>query len=114
MSAYMRFTVCYCLFACLSSGFAAELRMERCKPLTVNVGIVSVGLDTYWKQSLGLLDDMKKKEDTFGGKCDTHQVSVSHVGMSDNPVAAKVMISVMKATDLDILFGAWGKEIEHV
>ena len=33
-------------------------RVERRKPLTANVGVVSVGLDTYWKQCPGLYDDM--------------------------------------------------------
>ena len=78
--------------------------MERRKPLTANVGIVSVGLDTYWKQCPGLLDDMVKKEDVFVRKCEAHQVKISRFGMSDNPIAAKAMIPAMKAADLDVLF----------
>ena len=30
--------------------FAESPRVARRKPLTANVGVVSVGLDTYWKQ----------------------------------------------------------------
>ena len=41
------------------------LKVERRKPLTANVGVVSVGLDTYWKQCPGLYEDMVKKEDVF-------------------------------------------------
>ena len=40
-------------------------RVERRKPLTANIGVVSVGLDTYWKQCPGLYEDMVKKEDVF-------------------------------------------------
>ena len=94
--------VCVTLFA-LTKANAADLSVERRKPMTANVGIVSVGLDTYWKQSPGLLDDMVKKEDVFVRKCEAHQVKVSRFGMSDNPIAAKAMIPAMKAADLDVL-----------
>lgn len=32
------------------------MKIERRKPLAANVGILSVGLDTYWGQFPGLLD----------------------------------------------------------
>ena len=83
---------------------AENLKVERRKPLTANVGVVSVGLDTYWKQCPGLLEDMMKKEDVFIGKLNAHSVKVSRFGMSDNPQKASSMIPAMKAADLDILF----------
>ena len=43
------------------SAWADSPRVARRKPLTANVGVVSVGLDTYWKQCPGLLEDMLKK-----------------------------------------------------
>ena len=81
-----------------------SLCISRRKPLTANVGLVSVGLDTYWKQCPGLLDDMKRKEDVFARKVEAHQVKVTRFGMSDNPQSAKAMVPAMKAADLDILF----------
>ena len=99
-----RFLVVGCLVISLANCFAGELRVERRKPLTANVGVVSVGLDTYWRQCPGLLDDMVKKEDVFVKKCLAHQVKVSRFGMSDNPVAAMSMIPAMKAADIDVLF----------
>lgn len=75
----------------LISCSAAELRVERRKPLTANVGIVSVGLDTYWKQCPGLLDDMRKKEEVFVRKCERHQVVVSRFGMSDGHLDARAL-----------------------
>ena len=59
---------------------STAMRVERRKPLTANVGIVSVGLDTYWAQCPGLLDDMRKKEDAFVRKLDGLSVSVTRFG----------------------------------
>ena len=51
--------VSFLLVVCSVAAIAADgLRIERRKPLTANVGVVSVGLDTYWKQCPGLLEDM--------------------------------------------------------
>ena len=86
------------------SSMADELRVERRKPLTANVGIVSVGLDTYWTQCPGLRDDLIRKEEAFAKKCANSHVKVVRFGMSDNPVAAKSIIPAMKAADLDLLF----------
>ena len=47
--------------ATLASAFADSPRVERRKPLTANIGVVSVGLDTYWKQCPGLYEDMLRK-----------------------------------------------------
>ena len=89
-------------FAVMS--MADVMKVERRKPLTANVGVVSVGLDTYWKQCPGLLEDLMKKEDVFVDKLNAHSVKVSRFGMSDNPQKAASMIPAMKAADLDILF----------
>ena len=89
-------------FAVLS--MADVMKVERRKPLTANVGVVSVGLDTYWKQCPGLLEDLMKKEDVFVDKLNAHSVKVSRFGMSDNPQKAASLIPAMKAADLDVLF----------
>ena len=78
--------------------------VQRRKPLAANVGVVSVGLDTYWAQCPGLLDDMKRKEDVFVRKLDGLSVSVSRFGMADNPQHAAALVPAMKAADLDLLF----------
>ncbi len=92
------------LTICCSAVFADLPRVERRKPLTANVGVVSVGLDTYWKQCPGLLEDMVKKENVFAEKIAAHKVKVTKFGMSDNPQKAASMIPAMKAADLDLLF----------
>lgn len=89
----------------VACAMAAEVaRVERRKPLAANVGVVSVGLDTYWKQCPGLYDDMIKKAAVFENRVAAHQVNVSSFGISDNPQKAASLIPAMKAADLDLLF----------
>ena len=87
-----------------SFGADAPAKVERRKPLTANVGVVSVGLDTYWKQCPGLYEDMLKKAAVFEKRIAEHQVKVSSFGISDNPQKAASLIPAMKAADLDLLF----------
>ena len=88
----------------VAAALADSPRVARRKPLTANVGVVSVGLDTYWKQCPGLLEDMMKKEGRFADRIAAHQVKVTRFGMSDNPQKAHALIPAMKAADLDLLF----------
>ena len=83
---------------------AHMLKVARRKPLTANIGVVSVGLDTYWKQCPGLYDDMLKKAAVFEKHIAAHQVKVASFGISDNPQKAASLIPAMKAADLDLLF----------
>lgn len=99
-----RMVVWAALCAVAVAAFAEGPRVARRKPLTANVGVVSVGLDTYWKQCPGLLEDMVKKEGVFAEKLAAHQVKVTRFGMSDNPQKAHALIPAMKAADLDLLF----------
>ena len=91
-------------FCCAVAFADAPLKVERRKPLTANVGVVSVGLDTYWKQCPGLYDDMLKKAAVFEKRIALHQVKVTSFGISDNPQKAASLIPAMKAADLDLLF----------
>ena len=98
------FIVAFVAFCCASVFADAPLKVERRKPLTANVGVVSVGLDTYWKQCPGLYDDMLKKAAVFEKRVAAHQVNVTSFGISDNPEKAASIVPVMKAADLDLLF----------
>ena len=123
----MRSVVTFILLAFAATGgvrFAAAaittdvLKVERRKPLTANIGVVSVGLDTYWKQCPGLYDDMVKKEDAFvrmlGGRTSSSAAAredtrppalkIHRFGISDNPQKAASLVPAMKAADLDLLF----------
>lgn len=92
------------LAVCCAVVLAEPPRVKRRKPLTANVGVVSVGLDTYWKQCPGLYEDMLKKAAVFENRIAAHQVKVSSFGISDNPEKAASLIPAMKAADLDLLF----------
>ena len=91
-------------FCCAVVFADAPLKVERRKPLTANVGVVSVGLDTYWKQCPGLYEDMLKKAAVFEKAVAAHQVKVTSFGISDNPEKAASLVPAMKAADLDLLF----------
>jgi len=97
---------CMGVFADVPNGGLgiSPARVERRKPLTANVGVVSVGLDTYWKQCPGLYDDMLKKAAVFEKRIALHQVKVSSFGISDNPQKAASLVPTMKSADLDLLF----------
>ena len=92
------------LAVCCAVAFADPARVKRRKPLTANVGVVSVGLDTYWRQCPGLYDDMLKKADVFEKRVEAHGVKVTSFGISDNPGKAASLIPAMKSADLDLLF----------
>ena len=80
------------------------MNIPRRKPLTANVGIIGVGLDTYWAQFDGLLDEMMGKLSQFESKVAANSVAVSNFGMIDNAEAAYSKVGEMKAADLDLLF----------
>ncbi|MBO4491523.1 MAG: L-fucose/L-arabinose isomerase family protein [Lentisphaeria bacterium] len=80
------------------------MQIERRKPLDANVGIVSVGLDTYWKQFPGLLGKMHEKTARFAAMLKPYSVHVTDFGMVDNALRAYEVLPAVKAADLDLLF----------
>ncbi|MBQ9337728.1 MAG: L-fucose/L-arabinose isomerase family protein [Lentisphaeria bacterium] len=80
------------------------MKIERRKPLGANVGIISVGLDTYWKQFPGLLEKMNEKTARLASLLQTHSVTVFDFGMVDNAMKAYDALPRIKAADLDVLF----------
>lgn len=81
-----------------------KMKIARKKPLNANVGVMSVGLDTYWNQFPGLLDEMNRKTAVFVRKLEQNQVMVSDFGMIDNAEKAYAALPQIKAADLDVLF----------
>ena len=79
-------------------------KIKRIKPLTANVGVFGVGLDTYWEQFDGLLDEMNHKLGIFADKVSGNDVKVTNFGMVDNAEAAYKVIPELKAADLDLIF----------
>lgn len=81
-----------------------QMKIERRKPLTARAGLMGVGLDTYWEQFPGLLDELMKKMAVLERKLAANQVEVVTFGMVDNAQRAFEALPKIKAADLDILF----------
>ncbi len=80
------------------------MEIKRRKPLTANVVVISVGLDTYWKQFDGLLDEMNSKTKKLVEKLGNYNVKTIDIGMVDNAQAAYDALPKIKAADPDIIF----------
>ena len=80
------------------------MKIARRKPLDANVGIIGVGLDTYWRQFEGLLEIMLGKMATFRAKVAQNAVSVFDFGLIDNAEKAYAALPKLKAANLDLLF----------
>ena len=80
------------------------MHIERRKPLTANVGVMSVGLNTYWQQFPGLLDEMTRKCEVLKNKLANFQVNVIDFGMVDCSERAYEVLPQMQGANLDILF----------
>ncbi|NLG14554.1 MAG: arabinose isomerase [Lentisphaerae bacterium] len=80
------------------------MRVERRKPLRARVGVMSIGLDTYWGQFPGLLDELMGKVEKFKGKLNKYNVEIVDFGMVDNSEKAYALLPKMLGSDLDVLF----------
>jgi L-arabinose isomerase len=81
-----------------------NMKIPRRKPLNANVGVMGVGLDTYWDQFEGLYEVMLEKMQTFKAKLEKHSVTICDFGIVDNAEKAYNVLPEMKAADLDLLF----------
>ena len=80
------------------------MKVPRRKSLKANVGVIGVGLDTYWDQFEGLYDVMLDKMKTFNAKLAPHSVTTLDFGIIDNAQKAYEVLPKLKAADLDLLF----------
>jgi len=68
------------------------------------VGLFGIGLDTYWAQFDGLLDNLKKYQEEIKTKMAGFGVEVADAGMVDNPVKAREAADFLKSQDVEIVF----------
>ena len=80
------------------------MKVPRRKPLNAKIGVMSIGLDTYWKQFDGLLDDLMKKTDIFKRKVTALNAEIVDFGMIDNSQKAYAALPQILSADLDLLF----------
>ena len=80
------------------------MNVERRKPLTARVGLMSVGHHVYWGQFDGLLEELLGKAEVFEKKVAAHGVEVVNFGMVDQAQSAYAVLPKIRAANLDLLF----------
>jgi L-arabinose isomerase len=78
--------------------------VQRRQPLAAKVAVFGVGLDTYWAQFPGLLDELTAKLGVFLDKLAPLGVHTKNFGMIDNARAAYAALPKIKAFDPDLVF----------
>ncbi len=68
------------------------------------VGLFGIGLDTYWGQFNGLLDNLKGYQQTIRKRIAALGVEVIDAGMVDNPVKARQAASLLASSEVEIVF----------
>jgi L-arabinose isomerase len=68
------------------------------------VGLFGIGLDTYWGQFEGLLENLKSYQAQIKQKIESFDVEVVDAGMVDNPVKARTAADFLKSNDVEIVF----------
>ncbi len=68
------------------------------------VGLFGIGLDTYWEQFEGLLENIKKHQLQIKTKIESFGVEVIDAGMVDNVIKAQEAADLLKKNDVEIVF----------
>ena len=71
---------------------------------TTKVGLFGIGLDTYWAQFDGLLDNLLGYQNSIKHKIEQMGIEVVDAGMVDNPVKAQAAAAFLKTNDVEIVF----------
>lgn len=72
--------------------------------MKTKVGLFGIGLDTYWAQFDGLLDNLMTYQSQIKNKIAQFGVEVVDAGMVDNPVKAREAADFLKTNDVEIVF----------
>tara|TARA_X000000368_G_scaffold84789_1_gene64207 strand:+ start:399 stop:1805 length:1407 start_codon:yes stop_codon:yes gene_type:complete len=70
----------------------------------MNIGLFSIGLDTYWDQFDGLLDNLEDYHNQINNKLCDMEVNVIDLGMVDNTEKAQIAAKKFKQSDVEIIF----------
>ncbi|NDP22959.1 MAG: arabinose isomerase [Paludibacter sp.] len=72
--------------------------------MKTKVGLFGIGLDTYWAQFDGLLNNLNTYQEQIKKRISTYGVDVIDAGMVDNPLKAGEAADLLKANDVEIVF----------
>jgi L-arabinose isomerase len=70
----------------------------------IKVGLFGIGLDTYWGQFSGLLDNLLRYQAQISNRIAGFGAEVVDAGMVDNPEKAQTAAAFLKNSDVDIVF----------
>jgi L-arabinose isomerase len=70
----------------------------------IKVGLFGIGLDTYWGQFSGLLDNLLGYQEQIKNRISGFGVEVVDAGMVDNPKKAQTAAAYLKSQDVEIVF----------
>jgi L-arabinose isomerase len=70
----------------------------------IKAGLFGIGLDTYWPQFEGLLDNLKRYQEQIKNKITGFGIEVVDAGMVDNPEKAREAADFLKNKDVEIVF----------
>lgn len=70
----------------------------------VTIGLFSVGLETYWNQFDGLLDNLNSYHSEIKERIESFNVKVTDARMVDNTKKAEVATKLFKLHDVDLVF----------
>ena len=68
------------------------------------VGLFGIGLDTYWSQFDGLLENLFSYQETIKSKIAGYGIEVVDAGMVDNPEKARIAADLLKKNDVELVF----------
>ena len=71
---------------------------------SVKVGLFGIGLDTYWNQFDGLLENLAAYQQQIKNRISGFGVEVVDAGMVDNPEKARAAADLLKRQDVEIVF----------
>jgi len=72
--------------------------------MKTKIGLFGIGLDTYWAQFDGLLNNLKKYQTEISKRIIDFGVEVVDAGMVDNPVKAREAADFLKSNDVELVF----------
>ena len=70
----------------------------------IKIGLMGIGLDTYWAQFDGLLDHLTGYQNEISRKISEFGAEVIDAGMVDNPVRAREAASYLAGQEIELLF----------
>jgi len=70
----------------------------------IKVGLLGIGLDTYWPQFGGLLEKLKGYQDQIKHRIAEYGVEVVDAGMVDSPEKSHEAAHLLKSADVEVIF----------